>query len=75
MEQEQETRFLIFLFKQRKGMCIISTYTVFFTHSDHLLCHDDRCEDRRIAFILYLSEHWQPDYGGSLELFDTDGKF
>ncbi|XP_023723510.1 prolyl 3-hydroxylase OGFOD1 isoform X2 [Cryptotermes secundus] len=43
-----------------------------YNYSDHLLCHDDRCEDRRIAFILYLSEHWQPDYGGSLELFDTD---
>ncbi|XP_021917773.1 prolyl 3-hydroxylase OGFOD1 isoform X2 [Zootermopsis nevadensis] len=43
-----------------------------YNYSDHLLCHDDKCEDRRIAFILYLSEHWLPDYGGSLELFNTD---
>ena len=56
-------------------MFVGSLLSTVFIQSDHLLCHDDKCEDRRIAFILYLSEHWLPDYGGSLELFNTDGKF
>ena len=42
---------------------------------DHLLCHDDKCEDRRIAFILYLNENWLSEFGGVLELFSTDGKY
>ncbi|PSN51725.1 Prolyl 3-hydroxylase OGFOD1 [Blattella germanica] len=40
--------------------------------TDHLLCHDDKCDDRRIAFILYLSENWLPECGGSLQLFDAE---
>ncbi|XP_069693460.1 prolyl 3-hydroxylase OGFOD1 [Periplaneta americana] len=43
-----------------------------YNYSDHLLCHDDKCEDRRIAFILYLSDNWSPNYGGDLQLFNTD---
>ncbi|XP_014212062.1 prolyl 3-hydroxylase sudestada1 [Copidosoma floridanum] len=39
---------------------------------DYLLCHDDNNEDRRIAFIFYLSEDWKDEYGGQLALFDTD---
>ena len=62
------------LFQTKQNIVCWQLSTVFI-QSDHLLCHDDKCEDRRIAFILYLSEHWLPDYGGSLELFNTDGKF
>ncbi|XP_018905321.1 prolyl 3-hydroxylase OGFOD1 [Bemisia tabaci] len=39
---------------------------------DYLLCHDDKCEDRAIAFIWYLSEKWRPLWGGSLDLFNQD---
>lgn len=39
---------------------------------DRLLCHDDKCEDRHIAFVLYLTEDWTQEDGGNLELFDSD---
>jgi Rps23 Pro-64 3,4-dihydroxylase Tpa1-like proline 4-hydroxylase len=37
--------------------------------TDHLLCHDDELEGRRIAFILYLSPQWSEEDGGTLDLF------
>lgn len=40
--------------------------------TDHLLCHDDNLEDRRIAFILYVMDEWSVEDGGTLDLFDTD---
>ncbi|XP_014486989.1 PREDICTED: prolyl 3-hydroxylase OGFOD1 [Dinoponera quadriceps] len=40
--------------------------------TDHLLCHDDNLQDRRIAFILYLMDEWSVEDGGALDLFDTD---
>ncbi|XP_019695755.1 prolyl 3-hydroxylase OGFOD1 [Harpegnathos saltator] len=40
--------------------------------TDHLLCHDDNLEDRRIAFILYVMDEWTVEDGGALDLFDTD---
>lgn len=40
--------------------------------TDYLLCHDDNMDDRRIAFILYLSKNWTREDGGTLDLFDTD---
>jgi prolyl 3-hydroxylase /prolyl 3,4-dihydroxylase len=41
---------------------------------DYLLCHDDRLEGRRLAFILYLvDEDWREEDGGHLELFSIDG--
>lgn len=42
--------------------------------TDALLCHDDELEGRRIAFILYLVPSWDRDLGGTLDLYDTDGK-
>ena len=42
--------------------------------ADALLCHDDELEGRRIAFILYLVPSWDRDLGGTLDLYDTDGK-
>jgi len=40
--------------------------------TDYLLCHDDNMGDRRIAYILYLSENWTEQDGGTLDLFDTN---
>ncbi len=40
--------------------------------TDHLLCHDDELEGRRIAFILYLSPQWSEEDGGTLDLFTVD---
>ena len=39
--------------------------------TDYLLCHDDRVEDRKIAFILYLSENFSSKDGGSLALYSN----
>jgi len=38
--------------------------------TNYLLCHDDRVEDRKIAFILYLSTLSKKD-GGSLALYSN----
>uniref|UniRef100_A0A2P2I2T1 uS12 prolyl 3-hydroxylase n=1 Tax=Hirondellea gigas TaxID=1518452 RepID=A0A2P2I2T1_9CRUS len=44
-----------------------------YKHTDTLVCHDDELEGRRIAFILYLTEHsWGPQDGGSLDIFSVD---
>lgn len=40
--------------------------------TDYLLCHDDHLEDRKIAFILYLTDEWSVEDGGALQLLDTD---
>lgn len=45
-----------------------------FLNLDYLLCHDDELEGRRIAFILYFTPVWKPEYGGGLDLFGVDGK-
>ena len=39
--------------------------------TDHLLCHDDELEGRRVAFILYLAPNWTQEDGGSLDLFSV----
>ncbi|KAJ9579320.1 hypothetical protein L9F63_024571 [Diploptera punctata] len=49
----------------------ISSACSSYSFTDHLLCHDDKCEDRRVAFILYLNEGWLPENGGALELFSS----
>ncbi|XP_046743002.1 prolyl 3-hydroxylase OGFOD1 [Diprion similis] len=50
----------------------ISMSSARYSDTDYLLCHDDNMRDRRIAFILYLSENWTAQDGGSLDIFDTD---
>jgi len=38
----------------------------------HLLCHDDRMPNRRVAYIVYLvPEDWCAEDGGALDLFDS----
>lgn len=41
---------------------------------DFLRTHDDDNRNRRLALVLYLSAGWRPDYGGSLEIVDPDGR-
>lgn len=44
-----------------------------FSQTDHLLCHDDELEGRRIAYIVYLvPEDWSEEDGGTLDLFRVD---
>jgi len=43
-----------------------------YRNTDRLLCHDDNMIDRRIAYILYLTDDWSEEDGGALDLFDTD---
>jgi len=50
----------------------ISMSCACYRDTDHLLCHDDNMGDRRIAYILYLSEDWTEQDGGTLDLFDTN---
>lgn len=41
----------------------------------HLLCHDDVIGDRRVSYIIYLTdpdEGWTEDDGGALELYPED---
>lgn len=39
----------------------------------YLLCHDDRLESRRIAFVLYLVDpEWKPEDGGQFDKFGVD---
>lgn len=51
----------------------LDCFGAIYEDSDYLLCHDDRLEDRKIAFILYLTTLTE-EQGGALALFtDSDG--
>ena len=41
--------------------------------TDYLLCHDDRLEGRKIAFILYLSKSFTQADGGALVFLSSKG--
>ncbi|CAG0916240.1 unnamed protein product [Notodromas monacha] len=42
-----------------------------YTHTDTLLCHDDDLEERRLAFMFYLTPpEWTEEAGGQLDLFE-----
>ncbi|XP_015925058.1 prolyl 3-hydroxylase OGFOD1 [Parasteatoda tepidariorum] len=43
-----------------------------YTYTDHLLCHDDELEGRRIAYIYYLVPEWEEKDGGTLDLFKCE---
>lgn len=45
-----------------------------YSYGDHLLCHDDELEHRRIAYTFYLTPSWTEADGGRLDLFSSDGK-
>ncbi len=40
-----------------------------FTNGHYLLCHDDKVQGRKIAFIVNLSKNWTKKDGGELELY------
>ena len=55
-------------------MFFIRTNNIFLIILDFLLCHDDKVEDRQIAFIYYLvPDDWSQDDGGRLDLFNNKG--
>lgn len=39
----------------------------------HVTPHIDDAEGRSLAFALYLSPGWRPEYGGAIQLFDPAG--
>ncbi|XP_054856659.1 prolyl 3-hydroxylase OGFOD1 [Eublepharis macularius] len=53
----------------------IDLFCAKYEYTDALLCHDDKLEGRRIAFILYLVPPWDRSDGGTLDLFSTDNHF
>lgn len=42
--------------------------------TNYLLCHDDKVENRKLAFVLNLTKNWSKDKGGALELFSSKNK-
>lgn len=52
----------------------ISATCSLYNNTDYLLVHDDQREDRKIAFILYLTgpNGWSKSKGGALQLFNKD---
>ena len=50
----------------------IDVFGSLYEKADYLLCHDDRVEDRKIAFILYLNTLTKKD-GGALALYSSKG--
>ena len=38
---------------------------------DFLLCHDDKLEGRKIAYVFYLTENFKEKDGGSFVLFNS----
>lgn len=37
---------------------------------EFLLLHNDKLDDRRLAFVFYLSPNWDPSFGGALHIVD-----
>lgn len=44
------------------------------TAGDFLSAHSDARDDRRLAFVLFLSRAWDPAFGGVLHLTDAGGR-
>ena len=55
------------------GLDSVSLSFANYSFGDYLLCHDDRLENRKIAFIFYLvPEDWKEEDGGTLDLFRSE---
>lgn len=74
-------QFLIFLEKIKQNIAtylgktfnnMISVSCSKYDHGDYLLCHDDRVDDRSVAFIYYLNYDWLPEWGGTLDVYSVD---
>ncbi|XP_029344824.1 uncharacterized protein LOC100575121 isoform X1 [Acyrthosiphon pisum] len=46
-----------------------------YDRGDYLLCHDDRVDDRSVAFIYYLNYDWLPEWGGTLDVYSVDDTY
>lgn len=40
-----------------------------------MLCHDDRVDDRSVAFIYYLNYDWLNEWGGTLDVYSVDQNY
>ena len=55
------------------GLDSVSLSFANYSFGDYLLCHDDRLENRKIAFIYYLVPvDWGEGNGGTLDLFRSE---
>ena len=53
---------------------VIDMHAAIYRDTDHLLCHDDQLEGRKVAYMLYLSS-LAPGDGAALELYNShDGE-
>lgn len=53
-------------------VCISSSATLF-KPLDYLTIHDDgRAPGKQVAYVLNMTPHWRPDWGGALQFFDRD---
>jgi hypothetical protein len=70
----RDRRFTVF-FEELCGMPLgSSAFSVHaMRHGDFLHAHTDAVEDRRLAFVLYLSPDWQPLFGGGLHVVEPGG--
>jgi Rps23 Pro-64 3,4-dihydroxylase Tpa1-like proline 4-hydroxylase len=66
------------LFEEMSGLSLepkTSTFHSFtMRQGDSLGWHDDTAMNYRLAFVFYLSEGWQPEFGGALHMVDPMGK-
>lgn len=63
------------LIKEICGLKVSKAIDIFgslYENTDYLLCHDDRIDKRKIAFLFYFSEDFAEEDGGALGLFDSD---
>jgi len=40
-----------------------------------LLCHDDRVDDRSVAFVYYLNYDWLDEWGGTFDIYSVDKNY
>src|ERR1044072_7054286 len=50
---------------------LVNAYS--YSVGDFLSLHTDDVKDKRLSFVFYLSPQWEPDFGGTLNLIDSDG--
>jgi Rps23 Pro-64 3,4-dihydroxylase Tpa1-like proline 4-hydroxylase len=51
----------------------IDIHGTLYENTDFLLCHDDKLDTRKIAFMIYLSDFKESD-GGTLDLYRSNNK-
>ncbi len=71
LKSQEFTNYISKICGQNIKKDIIDVHSLKLVKTNYLLCHDDRIEDRKIAFILNFSDFEEKD-GGLLELFNVD---